>query len=157
MLEKQGFTGFVTFDELRSSHFELVPTEGGVYVVLRETSNEPSFLPIGRGGHFKGKNPNLEVDIPQSRWVPECHIIYIGKADKRGQKRHLRKRLQEFAHFGSGRAVGDWGGRLIWQLTDSANLLVCWKTDAAPAVLESEMIAAFQTSHGRLPYANLRR
>ena len=39
--------------------------------------------------------------------------------------------------FGSGKKVGHKGGRFIWQLKDSANLVVCWKrTEEEPRHVE---------------------
>jgi hypothetical protein len=52
--------------------------------------------------------------------VPGAEVVYIGKADDAG------RRLKQFARFGAGEPVGHWGGRYIWQLADSSELLVAW-------------------------------
>lgn len=154
-LEALGFSGFVTFAALRTLDFLPVPTDGGVYVLLRESDVVPSFLSVGSGGHFKGRDPNVEVALLERRWISGCQVVYVGKASKTSERRHLRKRLQEFAAFGSGKAVGHWGGRLTWQLEDSADLLVCWKVSDTPRATESDLLRALESEHGSLPYANL--
>ena len=59
---------------------------------------------------------------------------------------------------GQGKPVGHWGGRYIWQLSDSDELLVAWKvTNDAPELVENEMLAAFVDRYDQLPFANLRR
>jgi hypothetical protein len=62
----------------------------------------------------------VPVEALQSKWVPDAHTSYIGKAD------NARRRLEQFARFGAGEPVAHWGGRYIWQLADSAELLVAW-------------------------------
>lgn len=61
--------------------------------------------------------------------------------------------------FGQGEPIGHWGGRLIWQLKDAKDLIVCWKVlgkDEEPREVEKEMIQAFKKGHdGKRPFANL--
>ena len=60
--------------------------------------------------------------------------------------------------FGQGKPVGHWGGRLIWQLEDAKDLIVCWKVleKEEPREEEKKMIQAFKKQHeGKRPFANL--
>ena len=81
-------------------------------------------------------------------------MVYIGKAD-RGPSgtRGLRERLGEYRRHGAGRRAKHWGGRLIWQLADSAELLLAGERTRRPC-LEKAMIAEFVAMHGKRPFAN---
>jgi hypothetical protein len=152
-LEAEGFTGFVTFNELLESKLADVPTDGGVYAVLRESDEPPAFLENNPGGRFKGKDPTVDISALEAKWVEDCTVIYLGKGDNR------RRRLREYARFGAGAPIGHWGGRYIWQLSDSAQLLVAWKVcgeEQSAAGLEGELLQRFLAEHGRMPFANLR-
>jgi hypothetical protein len=54
--------------------------------------------------------------------------------------------------------IGHWGGRYIWQLSNSDNLIICWKPTKQDARdVESEMIEQFKREHnGCRPFANLK-
>ena len=136
------------------------PAEAGVYVVVRSTAAPPQFLPQSVAGRFKGKDPTVTLETLNLKWLPHTDVLYIGKADlgKTG-KRSIRKRLDEYRRHGAGEPVAHWGGRYLWQLADSDELLVCWKeTPAAQAEeVESEFIANFLSQYGSLPFANLKR
>jgi hypothetical protein len=149
----KGFDGFVSFDELRNGALEAVPKTGGVYIVMRRSKDEPTFLDESCGGHFKGKNPSELIDVLEAKWVASTPVIYIGKGD------NLHRRLKQYAAFGAGRPVGHWGGRYIWQLADRDELVVAWKpcvAEQTAAALEAELVAAFKRANsGRLPFANI--
>jgi hypothetical protein len=57
-LMRKGFAGFVTFEELRTRLAE-VPSEGGVYIVLRENGAPAEFRDVNPGGRFKGRDPTV--------------------------------------------------------------------------------------------------
>ena len=114
-LAAAGFTGWQTWAELRSSDCRQVPHAPAVYVVYRDTNDAPDFLHVNPGGRFKGKDPTVTRGELISSLVPDAHVVYIGKADI------ADRRFKQFSRFGAGEPVGHWGGRLIWQLADSAH------------------------------------
>lgn len=147
-----GFTGFLPFSELPASD---VPPGPGVYVVTRTAERVPVFLVQSPAGRFKGKDPTVPVAELQTSWVPGEPVIYIGKANAGvSGTRGLRKRLDEYRRHGAGQPVGHWGGRLIWQLADSSELLVGWRPAADARALEKSLIAEFVTMYGQRPFAN---
>jgi hypothetical protein len=149
-LARDGFVGWLTFGQLRADNLARIPTEGGIYVVLRKSARPPGFLKQNPGGRFKGKNPSIASAALKANWVDGAKVVYIGKANA------LRRRLNEFARFGAGAPIGDWGGRLIWQLADSGELLVAWKPtpDEDPRAAESRLIAEFRAAYGKPAFAN---
>ena len=127
-----------------------VPTDPGVYVVMRITSDQPDFVPESCGGHFKGRSPSVSPDILQRRWIDGVDTLYIGKAA------NLRRRIGSLSSFGRGAPVGHWGGRYLWQLADVDRLVVCWKALVEdPRSSERELIADFEAAFGRKPFANI--
>lgn len=141
------------WDELRATDFRAVPSSPAVYVVYRSSSSSPEFRDSNPGGHFKGKDPSVTADVLQVNWVPDCGVIYVGKADV------ADRRLRQFARFGAGDAIGHWGGRYIWQLVDSAELLIAWHAiswDERARDYERRLLAHFAHLHGGMrPFANL--
>ena len=157
-LQAQGFEGFKTMGELMNGPSTLIPAQKGVYVVLRESESDPRFLSEGTGGFFKGKNPNVSIAELEANWVEGTPVVYIGKAGGAGSSATLQKRLSQYLRFGQGANVGHWGGRYIWQLSDSRDLIVCWKTLTSdePREVERQMIADFKAAHGgKRPFANM--
>ncbi|MGW0356290.1 hypothetical protein ACWDXV_18985 [Nocardia nova] len=150
-----GFQGFVPFAALPVSD---VPTGSGVYVVTRSATAPPVFLSRSPAGWFQGKDPSVSVAVLEANWVHDEPVVYIGKADigTRG-RRGLRKRLDEYRRHGAGEAVGHTGGRYIWQLAGSSELLVAWCEEPDASALEQSMIQSFKAMHGgQRPFANLR-
>jgi len=159
ILQAQGFEGFISMGELMNGARMQIPAQMGVYVVLRENQSAPQFLTEGTGGFFKGKNPNVSIAELKENWIDGTSIIYIGKAGGDGSSATLNKRLEQYLRFGKGANVGHWGGRYIWQLADSKDLVVCWKTltTGSPREVEHQMIAEFKANHaGNRPFANLK-
>jgi hypothetical protein len=157
-LRQQGFIGFLSIASLQSD-CSMVPDNPGVYLVLRFDNKQPAFLETGTGGWFKGRDPNVKVSLLESKWVEDACALYIGKAGGPNQKTSLKTRLQAYMRFGQGKRVAKWGGRYIWQLRNSRDLLMCWKTtpDDIPENAECRLIQKFVAQYGKLPFANLNR
>lgn len=155
-LRSAGFTGFMRFSDLHSAD---VPRGPGVYVVLRSGLCEPAFLPTSPAGWINNRDPSVSVETLRANWVSNSEVLYIGKASWGGTgRRGIRKRLEEYRQFGLGAKVRHSGGRLIWQLADSADVLLCWKPvdeSLDPRVVEKEMLSDFRRQFGSLPFANL--
>ena len=164
-LKKAGFEGFCSVEKLRED-LSGIPAVQGVYMVVYQGGGMPEFLEVGTGGLFKGKNPNVAVSELKSNWVDGTCVVYIGKAggvEANGKKSNskLQKRISDYLDFGSGEPVGHWGGRLIWQIKDSKDLLFCWKAipeqEGNPVEIEKEFIADFKRQYGgKRPFANLK-
>lgn len=155
-IKKAGFVGFKTMQELFVDS-SLLPSIKGVYLVLNLDNKKPSFLQVGSGGHFKGKNPNITFQELQSNWIDKTLVVYIGKAGSDSSSATLKSRLKQYFGFGQGKNIGHWGGRLIWQLASSHNLVVCWKPlpNEDPRTFEGQLIRDFVTQFGNRPFANL--
>jgi hypothetical protein len=155
-IRDEEFEGFVTFSDLRAGGIKAVPTCGGVYIVLYEGNHPPNFLDVSVGGWFKDKDPSVSRDRLLAKWVGGTDVVYIGKASS---TIGLRKRLQLYMDFGAGRPVAHKGGRYIWQIENSHDLVVAWKcaTEETAERLEARLQNEFCIEYGRLPFANLKK
>lgn len=135
----------------------IIPDKPGVYLVIYEYPKTPDFVIPGTGGKFKDKDPNVTGSVLLSKWVKETVVIYIGQAGGNGSGATLKKRIHQYVRFGQGVPVGHWGGRYIWQLKNSNNLLVCWKPVLTqdPRNFEAKLIQDFLVQYGKMPFANL--
>ena len=148
-LEEAGFEGFVPLSAATTQ----APNSAGVYLVLRGSGESlPTFLKKGTGGFFKRRDPNVSRDELERNWVENTIVLYIGQT-----KRELKKRLKELNSFGSGNPVAHYGGRLLWQISDSERFSICWKCCEEPKGLEASLLRQFETVYGKLPFANLIR
>ena len=156
-IRKVGFVGFKKMSELFEDS-SAIPRIKGVYLVLYLEPKPPAFLQTGSGGFFKGKDPNVSIVELKDNWVDDTLVVYIGKAGKDGNNATLHSRLRQYFGFGQGRNIGHWGGRLIWQLKNSKNLVVCWKElpKDDPGTIEAKLIQEFKSEFKKRPFANLK-
>ncbi len=155
-IKNAGFIGFKKMSELFVDS-SAIPKIKGVYLVLNSNCKEAEYLEIGTGGHFKGKNPNVLIDELKSNWVENSLVVYIGKAGSETSKATLNSRLKQYFGFGQGKNIGHWGGRLIWQLKNHNDLIVCWKPllNDDPRTIENSLIKKFVSEFSKRPFANL--
>ena len=152
-LKESGFEGFRSVKELKSKQISsIVPDAGGVYVIFRLNGAKPKFLEKGTGGYYQGKEPNVSVAELERNWIDGASVMYIGCTN------NLSERITLLIQFGEGKAVGHYGGRLLWQLEDSDGLIVCWRaTKQKPGEVKKKMIQHFKEIHnGQMPFANLK-
>ncbi len=158
-LKKAGFEGFKPVCELYNNDKKKdIPNVKGIYMVVYPVEVKPEFLTKGTGGFFKGTDPNVSIEELEHNWVEKTSVVYIGQAGGNGSKATLRKRVWQYLRFGDGKNVGHKGGRYIWQLKDSQDLLFCWKPlpNDNPATIESDLIRQFKEIYGDRPFANLK-
>ena len=157
-LAANGFEGFLSIEELKNN-INMLPKVPGVYVVIHTNPAEMDFVEKGTGGFFKGKDPNIPIKELKFNCVPSSYAIYIGKAGGSASAATLHKRIKQYLSFGAGKAVGHYGGRLIWQIKDQSEIAFAWKpiTESEPRLIEQKMIREFESEFGCLPFANLVR
>ena len=150
-----GFRGFVPFAALPTSE---VPIGAGTYVVLRPDSRPPVFLEVNTGRAVSGRWHSVPIATLEAAWVLNTEVVYIGKANRGASgRRGLAKRLDEYRRHGANLGGNHNGGRYLWQLSDSEDLLVAWREEADVDVrsMETEMLDDFIDQFGKLPFANL--
>lgn len=154
-LKNEDWLGFVSIHALQNQKCMCVPKQRGVYLVLYCEQNEPRFLVKGTGGFYRG-DPNIPIPVLEEAWVKDSIIVYIGKAGSKANQRTLKDRLNEYMKFGLGKKVGHWGGRMIWQLENAGDLILCWKIlpDSEPRDVEKQLIKQHIKDFGQRPFAN---
>lgn len=134
------------------------PEEFGAYVIIRSTTDAPSFLEESTAGTYRKDPTTRPSSALYNRWVDGTTILYIGAAGLKAEhKTTLRGRLRAYQRYGQGaNGVSHEGGNRIWQLSDVRNLMVTWKqTPGVPGkVLEDRLLALFERDHQCLPFAN---
>lgn len=157
------FTNYRTIEELKSEKFDwsFIPSTKGVYIVVYDNVNIPSFLPKGLGGFFKNIDPNVLIETLKQSWIKfspgDDNIMYIGKAGGENTRSTLKKRIKEYIRFGNGKSSPHRGGRYIWQIANSDNLKIFWKESDDPIKEEKTMLLEFKAKHdNKLPFANLK-
>ena len=155
-LKDDGFEGFITIAELNkdSTH---IPKTMGIYLVIFKGDKRPAFVEQGTGGFYKSKDPNKSIDFLSNKWVENTIILYIGKAGGDGMQETLNDRIKCYLSFGRGNKVAHSGGRLIWQIKNSKDLVISWKPliNDNPIVYEKKLRNSFKDKYGTLPFANL--
>lgn len=151
------FVGFLSVSEIFATP-ELVPEEPGVYAISIPMGLETTFLKCGTGGRYRGKEPTVSLERLHDEWVSGAAVLYFGQTGSDTSKGTLRSRTRLLLRFGRSQPCSHWGGRLIWQLKESDQLLLSWLADPVqkPKVLKKAMIADFKAKYGKRPFANLR-
>lgn len=122
---------------------ELPASSGEVYVLFRRSHLEPTFLDRSTGATHKKRDPSMGPEALTANWVPAAKVVDIGRA----HRHRLRGRLNECQAMGARPTGSHWGGRLIWQLEDSSELLVAYLVlppTEIPRNVEKETIEGFR-------------
>jgi len=161
--KEEKFKKFSKINDLLLNGCELIPEDKGVYIVVRESDNNPLFNESNQHYIKKGKKINLSYSKTHLKeiWdkLNNHNIIYIGKANGKGG---LRKRIRDYIRFGKKaqekiekNSVCHRGGRAIWQLEDYRELKIYWKESNNPRTEEKELIANFKKQNNEnWPFAN---
>lgn len=140
--------------ELSAEHSRSVPERqdrqwiGGVYIAIREVVEPPRFKRANRRAEW-----TLPVSMLSKRWVPDSHIIYIGKADATEAGNNLRTRVSRYVRAASSHT----GGKRTWQLAEWNELVIAWRAMPSaekPRSFETTLLAEHVRSFGHQPFAN---
>lgn len=131
----------------------------GVYVVARESMATPRF----KDEFHHRPRPKVWTDGEAAqRWVEGVQTLYFGKGPLRspkpnGKRDGLANRIEELRAHGLERGSNHYGGKLLWQLADSEDLLLGWKPvkEGTSGQVESGLILGFKRLIGQQPYANV--
>ena len=126
-------------------------------MVIDPNFQDTEFIDPGVGGFFKGKDPNVSIEVLKSNVVSGAEVVYIGKAGNTAGKATLHSRIGQYLRFGQTKNVGHYGGRFIWQIKKHTELIFCWKTveNGDPREVEKSLLSDFQNQYGQRPFANL--
>ncbi|OWP34731.1 hypothetical protein CBG53_02115 [Porphyromonas gingivalis] len=151
-IKKYGFKGFESVKDLREDSSR-IPKKKGVYLVLKPQDMDVDFLETGTGGHTKG-NPNVSRDKLKAKRIKDMLVLYVGRTG-----RTLYKRINELLRFGQGENIGHRGGRYLWQINHSEELVICWKEmqDEDPEEIKNRLLLDFESKYSKLPFANRQR
>ena len=143
-LERVGFVGFVPLIGMDRTQ---LPRRHGVYVVVHQLDQEPEFL----DSNVIDKWPPYQSAHLRERWLTDAPVVYIGKAEG---KVGLHLRVGAFSR----QATNHSGGRSLWQLEKSQDLLVAWLETPGESALavEQRYLQAFKAEYGSYPFANRR-
>jgi hypothetical protein len=169
-IKNLGFTGFIPICQFHTSkQYHIIPKADGIYLILRVADTPCEFHALNPSRmHSKHKNNpvrhSYDVNLlsAKSQQVKDTIVVYIGKAGGGSHRTSLHQRLK--AYIEAGRTMpgqsSHAGGRAIWQLKDSADLIVCWKpSDNNEDAIEVEhrLLDEFKSTYGSLPLANWKR
>ena len=149
-LEKNGFKGFVSVKDLCNDR-GCIPKKMGVYFVVLPVQHKVDFMENNPAGFRGGRNPTVSIEELEQNWVSDTLVLYIGKAKK------FKERIHCYLKHGMGSdSAAHWGGRMIWQVKDSQNLLFCWKKSDKVDSFEDEreLINSFCEFYKKRPFAN---
>ncbi len=149
-LTRAGFVGWVPFSAMAAT---TVPAGPGVYMVVRADAQPPEFLEASTSGWHKKRDPTVARARLEKAWVSGVPVLYIGTATS------LAGRLGAYDRHGTGANAGHSGGRFIWQLAGSRELVVIWKETPLqdPECVEGALIRDFTDNHSVRPFANRKR
>ena len=148
-----GFSGFVTVGDVLDGGLpqDASLSECGVYLVCRPPGFKPRFIPPEEAAAAGNVDNPLSASDLRAKWVDRAEVLYIGQTT-----RPLQERLGELCKYAIGCAHNHYGGRILWQLRDSRQLLLCWKPTQKPGEFEGELIDGFKRELGKFPFANWR-
>lgn len=128
-----------------------IPASPGIYLVgVPFDGFEPDISDRTTGPMFvKGRSMlypahKLRVKFESS----DRRCLYIGESD------NLQHRVALFLQYGRGEDVPHRGGRAIWQITNSHELILAWRLCADHKNVKSKLLSSYWQNFGALPMAN---
>ncbi|MDR2712107.1 MAG: GIY-YIG nuclease family protein [Clostridiales bacterium] len=142
-----------TIKRLKENKCSEVPEKNGIYVVISPENFAVEFagsafdlLHAELKEYKKYCIKELEAKFCQS----DRQVLYIGKASGKGG---LKKRIRQYI----GMKFNHRGGRAIWHIKDSHELLIGYCECENPEEKEKEMLKSYKDKHSVYPVANQRR
>lgn len=147
------FEPFFSFEYLHEHGYGYIPNENGLYIVCIPLGFEKRILLTTTAmEEYQGRCLLYLVEELENKWIENCNVLYIGKAD--GNRNHLRNRIRQFVKYAYAEVNNHRGGRSLWQLEDNKSLLIGWRSTLDASNAERQMILSFEKEYQQLPFAN---
>lgn len=128
-----------------------IPAAPGIYLVgVPFDGFEPNISDATTGPRFvKGRSMLYPASKLKEKFnLSDKRCLYIGESD------NLQHRITLFLQYGRGEDVPHRGGRAIWQIANSDELILAWCPCPNHENVKSALLASYRQSFGVLPMAN---
>ena len=128
-----------------------IPASPGVYLVGVPFDGFEPEISDGTTGPAVVKGRSMLYPAHKLRKKFESsdrRCLYIGESD------NLQHRIALFLQYGRGEDVPHRGGRAIWQITNSRELILAWCVCANHEDVKAMLLSSYRQNFGTLPMAN---
>jgi hypothetical protein len=140
-----------TLETLYESDCSGIPQEPGVYRIVAPSELTIQFANAAQNSAFPVYPAGQLANKYQ--FCQDKRTLYIGKANGKGG---LQQRIRQYMKYGWNEAVNHKGGRAIWQIRDSAMLLLEYECCVNCEKREHFLLQKFREENGTYPLANWR-
>lgn len=147
-------TNWYRMEDLYKDKCLKIINQKGIYIVKVTEGHVPNFLYNTTAiRDYLGRDMLYRVTVLSDKYSKgDKAVLYIGKAG--GVNHSLDKRIRQLVKYGAGEVKNHRGGRAIWQIQNSRDLLLGYLECEQPEIYEKKLLIEYKEKYGVLPVAN---